>query len=182
MMTSKASSKVTNIASEKRNAVSSDFHQRDAADEAHEAGDEQEARDVEPQPLRQHAEEQRRHEHLQHAAQLRRGVRRSPAPCAAQERLDDAIDAGAARGSARDRTGNSRPAGPSRPSRCRCASCRSASSARKREQQQRRRRCRLRCRPRRVCAAVGRRRRFRVLARRAHGRSGTASESACQPR
>ena len=33
MMTSKAISKVTNMASENTNAVSSDFHQRDASDE-----------------------------------------------------------------------------------------------------------------------------------------------------
>ena len=70
MMTSKAMSKVTNIATVNTAAVSSDFHQRDLADETHEARDQQEARDVKPEPLGEQAEQQRRHEHLHDAAEL----------------------------------------------------------------------------------------------------------------
>src|SRR5262245_31694682 len=43
---------------------------RDAPDEAHEARDQQEARDVEAEPLHQHAKQQRRHEDLQYAPEL----------------------------------------------------------------------------------------------------------------
>src|SRR5215471_12894009 len=43
---------------------------RDAADEAHEAGDEEEARDVDAEPLREETEEERRQEHLHHALEL----------------------------------------------------------------------------------------------------------------
>src|SRR5690349_23922791 len=43
---------------------------RDAPDEAHEAGDEKEARDVDAEPLREEAEGEGRREHLHHPAQL----------------------------------------------------------------------------------------------------------------
>src|SRR5882724_4596585 len=42
----------------------------DGADPAHEPGDEQEARDVEAEPLREETEEKRRHQHLHHPPQL----------------------------------------------------------------------------------------------------------------
>src|SRR5215510_13086347 len=49
-------------------------HQRlppgDAPDCAHESRDEEEARDVDPEPLREQAEEEGRHQHLHHAPQL----------------------------------------------------------------------------------------------------------------
>src|ERR1700740_2954802 len=44
---------------------------RDLADEAHEARDQQEARDIEPEELRHDAEQQRRHEHRHDTAKLR---------------------------------------------------------------------------------------------------------------
>ena len=61
---------MVNIASEKTNAVISDFHQHDTADEDHEPGNEQEAREIKPQPLRKKAKQERRHEHLHDAPQL----------------------------------------------------------------------------------------------------------------
>ena len=70
MITSKATSKVTNITATKMKAASSDFHSRDLADEPHEAGDQDEARDVEAEERRQEHEEKRRHQHLQDAAEL----------------------------------------------------------------------------------------------------------------
>src|SRR5215831_17099966 len=42
----------------------------DAPDDAHESGDEQEARDVDAQPLREEAEQERRHQHLHHPLEL----------------------------------------------------------------------------------------------------------------
>src|ERR1700748_3890195 len=45
--------------------------QRDLADHAHEAGDQEKARDIEPEELRDQAEQQRRHEHRHDAAKLR---------------------------------------------------------------------------------------------------------------
>ena len=70
MMTSNATSNVTNMISVNSEAVSSDFHQRDAPDHAHEARDQQEARDVEPEPLHQQAEEKGRNEDLHDAPKL----------------------------------------------------------------------------------------------------------------
>src|SRR6266516_5707651 len=58
------------------------FPDRDASDEHHEAGDQQEARHVEPEPLGEQAEQQGRDEYLQHAAKLLardEGSARSPA-------------------------------------------------------------------------------------------------------
>ena len=51
MMTSNATSNVTNMMSANTNAREQRFPPRDAPDEAHEARDQQEARDVEPEPL-----------------------------------------------------------------------------------------------------------------------------------
>src|ERR1700759_5437518 len=45
--------------------------QRDLADQAHEARDQQEARDIEPEKLGEEAEQQRRHEHRHDATKLR---------------------------------------------------------------------------------------------------------------
>src|SRR5438067_1557520 len=45
--------------------------QRDLADQAHEAGDQEEARDIEPEELHGEAKQQRRDEHRHHAAKLR---------------------------------------------------------------------------------------------------------------
>src|SRR5882672_2475165 len=62
---------------------------RDLADPAHEAGDEEEARDVQAEPLREEAKEERRHQHLHHAPQLvavDEGRARAPA---IEERLDE---------------------------------------------------------------------------------------------
>jgi hypothetical protein len=70
MMTSKAMSKVTNMTAVNTKAVSSDFHSA-IADHSHEAGDQQEARDIEAEKLRGQAEQQRRHEHRHDAAKLR---------------------------------------------------------------------------------------------------------------
>ena len=70
MITSNATSKVTNIASEKTRAVTMHFHHAMRPMIAHEARDEQEARDVQSQPLHERAEEPRRHEDLQDAAEL----------------------------------------------------------------------------------------------------------------
>src|SRR3954470_12836282 len=65
----------------------------DAPDPDHEAGDEQEARDVKAEPLQQQDERDRRHQHLHHAPQLyptHEGVaRRAPR----RELLEDAVDA-----------------------------------------------------------------------------------------
>ena len=71
MMTSKAMSKVTNMIAVNRKAVSSDFHSAILPTSAHEARDQEEARDIEAEELRHQAEQQRRHEHRHHAARLR---------------------------------------------------------------------------------------------------------------
>jgi hypothetical protein len=70
MITSNATSKVTNIAAAEHDAGHDALPPRDAPDEAHEAGDQEEACNVKSQPLHENAEQRRRHEHLQHAAQL----------------------------------------------------------------------------------------------------------------
>src|SRR5215831_16496916 len=44
--------------------------ERDASDQPHKAGDQQEAGDIEPEPLRRQAEQECRDEHLHHAAKL----------------------------------------------------------------------------------------------------------------
>ena len=70
MMTSKAISNVTNMATVKIDRRQHRLPQRDAADQPHEADDQNEARDIKPEPLRDHAEQQGRHENLQYAAKL----------------------------------------------------------------------------------------------------------------
>ena len=55
MMTSNAISNVTNMTTVKIAAVSNDFHQAMRPIQPHEADDQNEARDVKPEPLRDHA-------------------------------------------------------------------------------------------------------------------------------
>src|SRR5262245_16754358 len=65
----------------------------DAADIAHEARDEEEARDVDAEPLREQAEDERRDEHLQHPPQLVAVDERGFSPLAVEERLREAEQA-----------------------------------------------------------------------------------------
>ena len=128
MMTSKAISKVTNMIAVNRKAVEQRFPQRDLADHPHEAGDQQEARDIEPEKLRGQAEQQRRHEHRHDPAKLRAGDE-GFGRLLARQKGGDSHRGWHRPGSPTDRTGNSRPAGRSNPRRCRCASCRSRAVA-----------------------------------------------------
>src|SRR6266699_1771870 len=66
----------------------------DASDEYHEARDQQEARHVEPEPLRQEAKEERRDENLQHAAKLRARDEGLACLLAREELLGEAPEAG----------------------------------------------------------------------------------------
>ncbi len=95
MMTSKAMSKVTNITAVNTKAVEQRLPQRDLADHAHETGDQQEARDIEPEELHGEAEQQCRHEHRHHAAKLRPRDEDLAGFLARQERGDQSIEAGA---------------------------------------------------------------------------------------
>src|SRR6266404_1160633 len=67
---------------------------RDLADQAHEAGDQEKARDIEPEELHGEAEQQRRHKHRHHATELRPRHEDLGSLLARQERGDKAIEAG----------------------------------------------------------------------------------------
>src|SRR5437660_3010110 len=72
------------------------FPQRDLADQAHEARNQQEARDVESEKLRQKAKQQRRNEYRHHPAGLRAGNEALARLLARQEGCDQTIETGAA--------------------------------------------------------------------------------------
>src|ERR1700682_1237327 len=72
------------------------FPQRDLADHPHEAGDQEEARDVKSEILRRQAEQRRGHEHKHDAAQLRAGDEGIQWCAAREECGDQPIEAGAA--------------------------------------------------------------------------------------
>src|SRR5258706_8864975 len=67
------------------------FPPRDSANYAHEAGDQQEARDVEAKPLREQAEQKGWHEHLQHTPKLGAGNECLVLVPALQERDAEAV-------------------------------------------------------------------------------------------
>src|SRR6266481_920482 len=69
--------------------------QRDLADHAHEARNQEEARDIETEELHGEAEQQRRHEHRHHAAKLGPRHKDLGSLPARQECGDQAIEAGA---------------------------------------------------------------------------------------
>ena len=77
-----------------RKAVSSDFHSAMRPIDTHEARDQEEARDVEPEPLREQAEQQRGDEHLHHPAELRTGDECLPGACAGHQRGHEPVQAG----------------------------------------------------------------------------------------
>jgi len=106
MSTSKAISKVTNMMSEKRSGEQR-LPDGDAPDDHHEAGDQQEARHVEPEPLGEQAEQQGRDEYLHHAAKLLARDEGSARLLADEKLLGETQRLAAAR-MTRDRTGSTR--------------------------------------------------------------------------
>ena len=62
------------------------------ADEDHEAGNQQKARQIKPEPLREQAKHQGGHEHLQHAAQLVVGDERAAVLRALEEDGGEAVE------------------------------------------------------------------------------------------
>src|SRR6267142_3327091 len=72
------------------------FPQRDLADHPHEARDQEEACDIEPEKLRGEAEQEGRHEHRHDAAKLCPGDENFRGFLARQERRREAVEAGAA--------------------------------------------------------------------------------------
>src|SRR3954471_23127631 len=69
--------------------------QRDLADHAHETGDQEKTRDIEPEELHGEAEQQRRHKHRHHAAELRPRNEHLGSLLTRKECGDQAIKAGA---------------------------------------------------------------------------------------
>src|SRR5947207_2862891 len=73
------------------------FPPRDLADQAHEAGDQQETCDIEAEELRREAEQDGRHEHRRYAAELRPRHEDLGSLLAREECGDQAVEAGAAK-------------------------------------------------------------------------------------
>src|SRR3981189_2256678 len=70
------------------------FPQRDASDHSHEDGDQEEARDIQPEKLRRQAEQQGRNEHCHDAPQLRARDKGFRSLLARQQRSADTVQAG----------------------------------------------------------------------------------------
>src|SRR6201985_2990421 len=70
--------------------------QRDFPDQPHEAGDQQEARDIHSEKLRGETEQQRRNEHRHHAAKLRARYKSLCGLLARQQHGDQPVQAGGA--------------------------------------------------------------------------------------
>src|SRR5437868_1177532 len=68
--------------------------QSNAPDEIHEAGNEQKAREINPEPLREQTEQDRRHEYLQHASQLITRDERPVCLCAGKNSAGEPVDRG----------------------------------------------------------------------------------------